>query len=183
MKRIFDLFLSSIAIVRLIPIFFITAVFIKIDGGNIFFFQERVGKFGKTFKIYKFRSMVKNADQLGGYSTTVGDPRVTKVGRFIRKTSIDELPQLINVIKGEMSIVGPRPNVPQQLKDYTEEEWLLRHSVKPGITGLAQVMYRSSATKEQRLELDLNYAKKSNIFLDLKIILLTIRQVFLKGGY
>lgn len=183
MKRLLDLFFSLSGFIILFPVFFITAILIKKDGGNIFYFQERVGKNGKAFKIFKFRSMVVNADKIGGYSTSVDDPRVTKVGKLIRRTSIDELPQLFNVFLGDMSIVGPRPNVPQQIDEYTLEDWRLRNSVKPGLTGLAQVMFRSSATKEQRLKLDLDYVRSSNLFLDIKIILLTVKQVVFKGGY
>ncbi|MCG7562501.1 MULTISPECIES: sugar transferase [Pseudoalteromonas] len=183
MKRLFDLVSSLIGLVLLFPVFIITAVLIKKDGGSAFYLQDRVGLNGKTFKLYKFRSMVANADKIGGYSTQVGDPRITKIGKFIRRTSIDELPQLLNVLKGDMSVVGPRPNVPQQVKEYTAEDWQLRNSVKPGITGLAQVMYRSSATMQQRLELDLDYAKRSNLILDIKLVLLTVKQVIVKGGY
>jgi lipopolysaccharide/colanic/teichoic acid biosynthesis glycosyltransferase len=132
--------------------------------------------------MWKFRSMVINAESLGGYSTADRDPRITPIGRFIRKTSLDELPQLLNVLFGEMSIVGPRPDVPAQRSLYTEEEWMVRHSVRPGITGLAQSTLRSEATTEQRKAMDLEYAKNVSFALDVRIILMTIRQVVFKGG-
>lgn len=183
MKRVFDLLLSSIALILLLPVLILTALFIKKDGGSVFFLQNRVGLDGKLFRIFKFRSMIVGADKVGGYSTCVGDVRITKVGKFIRRTSIDELPQLLNVLIGDMSIVGPRPNVPQQIKEYTAEDWNRRNSVKPGITGLAQVKHRSSASMEQRLALDLEYVESSSLLLDFQLILLTVKQIIAKGGY
>lgn len=182
MKRLFDVLVSIISILTLLPVFITVACILKLDGGPIFFKQTRVGKAGKEFQIYKFRSMVVNASQLGGFSTNTNDSRITPVGKFIRKTSIDELPQLINVIKGEMSIVGPRPNVPMQRDCYTLDNWNKRNSVLPGITGLAQATSRSLATSEERLSLDLEYIDRFGFVLDLKIILLTIKQIVLKGG-
>ena len=126
--------------------------------------------------------MVINAESLGGYSTADRDPRITAIGRFIRRTSLDELPQLLNVLFGEMSIVGPRPDVPAQRSLYTDDEWTVRHSVRPGITGLAQSTLRSEATTEQRKAMDLEYAKNVSFALDVRIILMTIRQVVFKGG-
>lgn len=152
------------------------------DSGPVLFKQRRVGRGGRDFFIYKFRSMVIDAERLGGYSTADGDPRITKVGRFIRRTSIDELPQLFNVLCGSMSVVGPRPDVPAQRALYTEAEWQLRNSVRPGITGLAQATLRSAATETQRKELDLQYAQQASLFKDIQIILLTFKQVFGKGG-
>jgi len=127
----------------------------------------------------KFRSMVRNAAALGSHQTAADDPRVTRVGRFIRRTSIDELPQLLNVLVGDMSLVGPRPDVPVQRSLYTDEQWTLRCSVRPGITGLAQALLRSAATPEQRLELDLRYARQRDLWLDLKIMAWTVK---LLGG-
>lgn len=141
------------------------------------FRQTRLGLNGREFGMYKFRSMVKNAAQMGPYFTTDKDPRITRVGRFIRRTSIDELPQLINVLKGDMSLVGPRPDVPVQRSLYTEADWAERCSVRPGITGLAQALYRSEATYEQRLNADLRYAREASIWLDLQILVLTIRRL------
>lgn len=158
-----------------------TAIYLS-DFGPVIFRQRRVGRGGKDFFIYKFRSMVIDAEKLGGYSTADGDPRITRVGRFIRRTSLDELPQLFNVLCGSMSVVGPRPDVPAQRTLYTEAEWQLRNSVRPGITGLAQATLRSAATETQRKELDLQYAQQASLFKDIQIILLTFKQVFGKGG-
>ena len=182
MKRIFDVVISMILLLTLLPILVLTILLIKKDGGPAFYFQNRVGRYGKEFAIYKFRSMVTNASDLGGYSTENNDKRITKIGKVIRKTSIDELPQLINVIKGDMSIVGPRPNVPLQREKYTQEQWDIRNSVLPGITGLAQAIQRSNASPEEKLKLDLDYIKMSGFMFDIKIIALTIKQVLFKGG-
>lgn len=183
LKKIFDLLLSAGALLLFFPVLLIVAACIYAhDRGPILFRQTRVGLNGQTFGIFKFRSMVLNADKLGGYSTQANDPRITRIGRFIRRTSIDELPQLFNVLLGDMSIVGPRPNVPAQRAEYTEAEWDLRNVVRPGITGLAQAKFRSQSTDSQRKELDLYYVENSSFLLDLKIILMTCRQVLSKGG-
>lgn len=183
MKRLFDITVSFLAIFCLSPVLLVLALLVRLqDGGPSLFGQQRVGKDGETFLMWKFRSMVVNADRLGGYSTADGDPRITPVGRFIRRTSLDELPQLLNVLMGNMSIVGPRPDVPAQRGLYTDGEWRIRVSVRPGITGLAQATLRSQATADQRKALDLEYAAKASMLLDLKIILLTVKQVILKGG-
>ncbi|MFV1873085.1 MAG: sugar transferase [Oleiphilus sp.] len=183
MKRLFDLVLSIISLAILAPVMLVVALFIKKDGGPILYKQVRVGLNGKEFKIFKFRSMVLNADKIGGYSTSQNDSRITSVGRVIRKTSIDELPQLFNVVLGDMSIVGPRPNVPAQRKEYSEEQWTMRNRVLPGITGLAQAVNRSAATWQERFDLDSEYVSRASFMFDLKIILMTVKQVFLKGGY
>lgn len=183
MKRIFDFLSSLIAIIVFSPILIGVAIAIYLsDFGPVLFRQRRVGRGGDDFFIYKFRSMVIDAEKLGGYSTADGDPRITRVGRFIRRTSLDELPQLFNVLCGSMSVVGPRPDVPAQRVLYTEAEWQLRNSVRPGITGLAQATLRSAATETQRKELDLQYARQASLFKDIQIILLTFKQVFGKGG-
>ncbi len=174
---------SFLLLFALMPIFIILTVLISVDGGSAFYKQLRVGRSGKEFNIYKFRSMVINADKLGGYSTKQNDERITKIGSFIRKTSLDELPQILNVLKGDMSLVGPRPNVPQQINEYSADEWQLRNSVRPGITGLAQATLRSDATQLERWMLDRKYVENFSFFLDIKIILLTVKQVFSKGGY
>jgi len=182
MKRFFDCVVSFFVLIIFIPVMVIISLMIKFDGGAIFFRQIRVGLDGKHFGIYKFRSMVVNAENIGGHSTKEGDPRITAIGMFIRKTSIDELPQLINVLIGDMSLVGPRPNVPVQKEEYTKVQWDKRNSVIPGITGLAQATLRSTATWQQRYDLDLEYIRKTSIIYDIKIIFMTIRQVLLKGG-
>lgn len=183
MKRIFDLSSSLIAVLLLSPLLMVVGVVIyATDRGAIIYRQTRVGLNGKEFGIFKFRSMVSNADKIGGYSTKNNDPRITPIGRFIRKTSIDELPQLVNVIIGNMSIVGPRPDVPAQRANYTQPEWEKRTSVKPGITGLAQATLRSEATDIERKNLDFQYIEQQKLLLDMKIILMTIRQVLFRGG-
>jgi lipopolysaccharide/colanic/teichoic acid biosynthesis glycosyltransferase len=173
-----------VAIVALSPAMFLVALMIVLDSrGSIFFTQNRIGLFGKEFKMYKFRSMASGAEKQGPHFTSQSDTRITRVGKIIRKTSLDELPQLFNVVQGKMSIVGPRPNILVQKSEYTEEEWNKRNSVKPGITGLAQATLRSSATKIERTQLDLEYVEKTSLCFDLRIILLTIKQVFLKGSH
>lgn len=183
MKRLFDIFMSSMAIALLLPFLVIIALGIRLqDGGPSLFGQQRMGKDGKHFRMWKFRSMVIDAERIGGYSTADGDPRITPLGRFIRRTSFDELPQLFNVLMGDMSIVGPRPDVPAQRSLYTDDEWKIRLSVRPGLTGLAQSTLRSEATVDQRKALDLDYARKASMGLDLLIILMTVKQVIFKGG-
>lgn len=182
MKRAFDIVVSTLALLALSPVFIVIPLLIRRDGGPALFRQTRVGLHGAPFNIYKFRSMVVNSEQLGGHSTEANDPRITKVGHFVRKTSIDELPQLLNVLKGDMSLVGPRPNVPGQRSEYTQEQWDLRNSVLPGITGLAQATLRSSATWQERYDLDAEYVRCRSLGFDLKIILMTVKQIFTKGG-
>jgi lipopolysaccharide/colanic/teichoic acid biosynthesis glycosyltransferase len=126
--------------------------------------------------------MVKNAAAIGPYFTAADDPRITRVGRFIRRTSLDELPQLLNVLRGDMSLVGPRPDVPAQRTLYTDAEWALRCSVRPGITGLAQALLRSQATEQQRRALDLRYAREHTVWLDLKIMGWTLGRLTGKGS-
>jgi lipopolysaccharide/colanic/teichoic acid biosynthesis glycosyltransferase len=132
--------------------------------------------------MYKFRSMVRNAAAIGPYYTASDDPRVTTVGRFLRRSSIDELPQLLNVLMGDMSLVGPRPDVPVQRPLYNDGDWAQRCSVRPGITGLAQALLRSEATESQRLALDLRYAREHNFWLDLRIIAWTLGRATGRGG-
>jgi lipopolysaccharide/colanic/teichoic acid biosynthesis glycosyltransferase len=180
-KRVLDVILSIVFLIIFSPIFLIVALIIKLDSpGPVFFKQERLGLNGKSFHLYKFRSMY--TDIVGHYSTSLNDPRITRFGKWIRKMSLDELPQLLNVVRGEMSLVGPRPNVINQRNEYTSEEWDLRNSVLPGITGLAQVKFRSLATPKERLEQDLMYVMKKSFFLDLLILFKTISCVFHNKG-
>lgn len=184
-KRLFDIAASLIGIIILFPIFIITAIAIKIDSpGPILFAQERNGFRGRIFKMYKFRSMVTNAESLlkelenknevrGHMFKIKNDPRVTGIGRIIRKTSIDELPQLFNILKGDMSIVGPRPPVAREVIKY--DSWhKLRLSVKPGLTGLWQVSGRSSVGFDEMVRLDLKYIRERGFWYDMKIVLKTI---------
>ncbi|MDO8414676.1 MAG: sugar transferase [Agitococcus sp.] len=183
MNRILDGLVAGVALLVVSPLLFIVAIAIKSDSkGPIVFKQQRIGLNAQPFSILKFRSMVVDAPKLGSFSTSENDPRITKVGRFIRRTSIDELPQLINVLKGDMSLIGPRPDVPAQRQLYTDAEWIERHLVRPGITGLAQATLRSSGTEEQRKALDLQYVRTVSWLVDLRILLMTVRQVILKGG-
>ena len=176
MKRLADLVLSLLALAVLAPLFLLVALAVVAESGApAFFRQVRVGLNGREFRMYKFRSMVRDAEQLGPHYTVDDDRRVTRVGQFIRRTSIDELPQLFNVLFGDMSLVGPRPDVPAQRTLYTDDQWALRCSVRPGITGLAQALLRSAGTPEQRLELDLRYAREASLWLDLKIMAWTLR--------
>lgn len=180
-KRILDIIFSFIGIIILSPIFLLVAIAIKIDSkGPVIFKQKRLGKDGKEFNIYKFRSMVVGAEKIGtGVYSKKGDSRVTKVGKFIRMTSIDELPQLVNILKGEMSFIGPRPVLtyhPWKLEEYTKEQ-AKRFNVRPGITGWAQIHGRKQVEWEKRIELDNYYVKNISLFLDLKILLKTVKVV------
>lgn len=175
MKRAMDLVLSLLGLVLLSPLLLATAIAVALESGRpVLFVQQRVGRDGREFSMLKFRSMVRNAAAAGQYRTAAGDPRVTRVGRFIRRTSIDELPQLVNVVRGEMSLVGPRPDVPAQRADYTQAEWMERCSVRPGLTGLAQAKLRSEGTHAQRVALDLQYVRAAGVALDLRILCWTL---------
>lgn len=194
-KRMIDIVGSLVGIILLSPIFLIVAIAIKVEDpkGNIIFGHKRVGKDGKLFPCYKFRSMFVNAEEMKKnfteeqkkeYAETFklkDDPRITKVGKFTRKTSIDELPQLFNILKGEMSIVGPRPIVTDELEFYGEYEKYYK-SVKPGLTGLWQVSGRSDTTYDERVALDLEYVSTRNTFKDLYIIIMTAVKVLKREG-
>ena len=178
-----DIVLAMAALLALAPLLLGAALAIALETGlPVLFRQTRVGLNGREFGMYKFRSMVKNAAQVGPHFTTDNDPRITRVGRFVRRTSIDELPQLINVLKGEMSLVGPRPDVPAQRSLYTPVDWAQRCSVRPGITGLAQALYRSDSTEVQRLDADLRYTREASLWLDLKICWWTLRRLGGQGA-
>ena len=188
-KRVFDLVVATTLLVLTLPIMAITALLIAIESGApVIYRQDRVGHHGKTFAVLKFRSMRMDAEKDGQPEwAAMDDARVTALGRFLRHSRIDELPQLINVLKGEMSFVGPRPERPVFVKMLTEQIpfYAVRHSVKPGITGWAQVRYSYGATVEQslkKLEYDLYYVKNHTLFLDLLILLETVRVVLLGEG-
>ena len=183
MKRLFDIFLALLALALLWPVLLLTALAIAAgDGFPVLFRQTRLGLNGRDFKMLKFRSMYKNAAANGPYYTQTNDNRITTIGRLIRRTSLDELPQLFNVLWGDMSLVGPRPDVPAQRELYSDADWAKRCSVRPGITGLAQAQLRSEATPEQRLALDLEYAEQAGVWLDLKIIGATVARLSGRGG-
>lgn len=193
LKRFLDIVLSGIALICLSPVFLFTAIAIRLeDGGPAIFTQQRAGKDMQVFKMYKFRSMYVNADekmaellkdneQAGHAFKIKNDPRITKVGRFIRKVSIDELPQLINIIKGDMSIVGPRPILTFQMEECNEYE-KQRVIVKPGLTCYWQIGGRANIKWNEWVELDLNYIEDMSLWTDLKIILKTIPAVFDSEG-
>ena len=193
MKRLFDMLASAIAIIVLLPLFIIIATWIIIDDGTpIFFRQRRVGKDQREFRIYKFRSMYKDTESSGQLTIGGKDPRVTKSGYFIRKYKIDEFPQLLNVLAGDMSIVGPRPEVPKYVKYYSEEQ-LEVLSVRPGMTDPAsiefinedEVLGKSEDPEKtyieeilpQKLTLQLGYVKKSGLVYDIKLIMQTLGKI------
>lgn len=183
MKRLTDIMLSMAALVLLSPVLLLAALAVLLDSGlPILFKQTRVGLGGQEFSMFKFRSMIKNAAFTGPYFTDTNDARITRVGHFIRRTSIDELPQIINVLLGDMSLVGPRPDVPVQKSLYAPDDWAQRCSVRPGITGLAQALIRSTGTPQDRLDLDLRYIKEQSMLLDIKIMWLTLSRLSGKGG-
>lgn len=175
-KRVIDFTIALIALLIIWPILAIIAIWLHFanKGAGAFFYQERPGKDEKIFKVIKYKSMTDERDAEG--NLLPDSQRLTKVGAFIRKTSIDELPQLINVLKGDMALIGPRPLLPQYLPYYTERE-KLRHSVRVGITGLAQVNGRNNLSWEKRLEYDAYYAENVSLMLDIKILLMTVKNV------
>ena len=180
-KRICDFIVASVALIVLFPFLFITAILIKLDSkGPIIFKQERLGKNGVPFKIWKFRSMCVGAEKQGsGVYSYKGDARVTKVGRIIRATSIDEIPQLVNILKGDMALIGPRPALtyhPWPYEQYTDHQ---KHmfDVFPGVTGWAQVNGRKEVPWPERIELNVWYAKNMSLWLDLKIFFMTVFKV------
>ena len=187
-KRVFDWFVASALALALLPVALAAGLAIWAeDRGPVFFEQFRVGLNGRLFRILKFRSMVIDAENLGPSSTEIGDPRVTKVGRFMRRTRIDEIPQLINVLKGEMSMVGPRPQTPENVIAWSAATPLyqLRHLVKPGVTGWAQVRFAYVATAEDariKLAYDLYYVKNYSLILDFLVLMLTPRIVLAGEG-
>ncbi len=187
LKRFFDILLCSIAIVVLIPVWIIIAIAIKCDSkGPVFYAQERRTKNGRIFKMLKFRSMVVNAESMGaGLFNYENDPRVTKVGRFLRNTSLDELPQLWNVVKGDLSLVGPRPCVSYELGDFDtlNKKYKKRFEVRGGITGLAQIKGRNENSWDEKVTYDNIYIdefKKQGIWLDIAILAGTVAKVFKK---
>jgi exopolysaccharide biosynthesis polyprenyl glycosylphosphotransferase len=194
-KRLMDIVLSLIALILLSPVFLVVAILIYVeDKGNVFFCQERNGRDNVVFKMYKFRSMIKNApamraemekfNELDGPAFKMkDDPRITKIGAFIRKTSIDELPQLVNVLKGEMSLVGPRPLPTYETAECNEYQ-LQRLLVKPGLTCYWQISGRNDISFDEWIEMDLQYIREASIWTDIKILFMTVGAVLTgKGAY
>jgi lipopolysaccharide/colanic/teichoic acid biosynthesis glycosyltransferase len=198
MKRMFDLFFSSLGLLLLFPLFLVISVAICLDSpGPVFFRQVRVGRYGHPFRIFKFRTMYAGAETRGRKITVGDDPRVTQAGRFLRKEKLDELPQLFNVIKGEMSLVGPRPEVPWYVEFYPEEIRRQVLSVRPGMTDFASIKYKDESTVlagaadpegmyvnvllPEKLKHYVRYVSERTLWLDFKIVLLTLREVFRHG--
>ena len=181
MKRMFDFITALIALIVFSPILLAAYILLKIANGKdgALFLQERPGKDGKLFRIIKFKTMNDRRDAEG--NLLPDDERLTKIGKIVRSTSIDELPQLLNVLRGDMSLVGPRPLLPQYLALYSEEQ-ARRHEVRPGITGWAQTHGRNAISWEEKFRLDVWYVDNVSLWVDLKIILATIRKVFIREG-
>lgn len=175
-KRLFDFVISLLALVCISPILLIIIIVLHFanKGAGVFFYQERPGKNGKIFKVIKFKSMTDEKDENG--NLLPNDQRVTKIGRFIRKFSIDELPQLINVLKGDMALIGPRPLLLRYLELYTPEQ-ARRHEVRPGLTGWAQVHGRNNISWTEKFKLDVWYVDHCSLWVDIKIIFMTIKSV------
>ena len=178
-KRFFDFWIALIALIFISPILLVIAIWLHFanKGAGVLFFQERAGKDGKIFKIYKFKTMTDERDAEG--HLLPDEARLTKAGMFVRSTSIDELPQLVNVIKGEMALIGPRPLISQYLPLYSKEQ-MRRHEVRPGISGWAQCHGRNAISWTERFKLDVWYVDHISLLTDLKIILITIKKVMCK---
>ena len=180
MKRVFDFITALTALVILLPVIIVVAILIRFKlGSPILFTQERPGLHGKTFKMMKFRTMLDGKDKHG--NLLPDNERMTKFGTFLRSTSLDELPGLFNVLKGDMSLVGPRPLLVQYLPLYSTEQ-ARRHNVRPGITGWAQVNGRNAISWEEKFKLDVWYVDNQSFLLDMKILLLTVKKVFVREG-
>jgi len=180
MKRLVDIVVASLAILLLSPVFIFVAYKVRKHlGSPIFFYQERPGKDGKIFKMIKFRSMKNALDQHG--NPLPDEQRITPFGQKLRATTLDEMPQLFNVLKGDMSIVGPRPQMPEFLEYYTPSQ-MRRHEVKPGMTGLAQVSGRNNLSWEEKFDLDVQYVEEHNTLLDFKIMMKTIDVMLKREG-
>lgn len=194
LKRFFDIVFSLIGLVLVSPLFLIIAILIKLEDKGLVFYQGvRVGRSEKPFKMFKFRTMVVNADRIGGPSTADDDPRITGTGKFLRKYKLDELPQLINVLKGEMSFVGPRPEVPEEVELYREEHRRAILSVQPGMTDYSSIKFHNEGEilkgsedphqmfrekiQPEKIRLGLKYVKDHSFWIDLKVIFQTLKTV------
>lgn len=191
-KRIFDVICSCLALAVLSPVFLVTAIAVKSDGGPVFYSQKRAGKDNKPFEMYKFRSMCPNAEGLqkeliqynemdGPVFKMKNDPRITKVGKFIRKYSIDELPQLVNILRGDMTIVGPRPPLLKEVREYNAYQ-MQRLLVKPGLTCFWQAYGRSNLSFDDWMDMDMKYIKRRSMRLDVELIIKTVFAVIFKRG-
>ena len=181
-KRFCDIIISFFAFLIFLPVILICILAIKLETkGPAFFLHERTGYKGEKFRLYKLRGMVHNALEIGPEITGVNDSRITKVGKFLRRTSIDEIPQIINVIKGEMSIVGPRPEITSITDNYSDSQREV-FNFKPGITGISQINGRQTLTPDQRVKMEIEYYKNATLFSDLKVILKTVKVVISNEG-
>jgi exopolysaccharide biosynthesis polyprenyl glycosylphosphotransferase len=188
-KRLIEVLLSLIGMVICLPFFPLVALAIRLDSpGSVFYSQERVGLNGRIFRVYKFRTMRQNAEaQTGAVFSVRGDPRVTRLGRFMRKVRIDELPQLYNILRGDMSLIGPRPERPEHVARLTEKIpfYRTRNVIRPGLTGWAQVRYEYGSTDEDamiKLQYDLYYIRHQSLVLDLNILIRTVGRVLRMSG-
>jgi lipopolysaccharide/colanic/teichoic acid biosynthesis glycosyltransferase len=175
MPRLVDILIAAVALVVLSPVLLVAAVAIKLGSpGPVIYRQRRVGKDGEEFELLKLRTMVQGSDPVGvGVAIARDDPRVTAAGRLLRRTSLDEIPNLVNVLRGEMAIVGPRPTIPAQVVSYTPRQ-RRRHEVRPGLTGWAQVQGRAGIPWEERIELDIEYVERRSAWFDLRILARTV---------
>lgn len=181
LKRVFDFLFASVALLILLPVLLLITVGLHVanKGAGAFFFQERPGRYGKLFKVIKFKTMTDERDEQGQLLPDA--ERLTKIGKIVRSLSIDELPQLVNVLKGDMALIGPRPLLPQYLPLYSKEQ-ARRHEVRPGITGWAQVHGRNAISWTKKFELDVWYVDHCSFLLDVKIFFLTIKKVLVREG-
>lgn len=182
-KHFLDKVFSCLLLILLCPFFILICILIKLDSkGPVIFIQQRVGKNQVLFDIYKFRTMIPNAINIGnGVYTEENDPRITRVGKFLRKTSLDELPQLLNIFKGEMSFIGPRPTLEYQVKQYSDFQ-KKRLLMKPGVTGLAQINGRNSISWPERIKYDVQYVENWSLGFDIKILFRTFSVIFKREG-
>ncbi|NWF49555.1 MAG: sugar transferase [Ignavibacteriaceae bacterium] len=182
LKRLTDIFFSVLTLIISAPLLLIAIIAIKLDSkGPVFFKQDRTGLHGKLFRMIKLRGMVENASEIGPELTQVNDPRITRVGKILRRTSIDEIPQVINVIKGEMSIVGPRPEIPTITAKYSEEQKKV-FNFKPGITGISQINGRQTLTPDKRVKMEIEYYSNATFLSDMAIALKTFKVIISNEG-
>jgi lipopolysaccharide/colanic/teichoic acid biosynthesis glycosyltransferase len=181
-KRLTDIILSTLVLIITSPVLLLAALAIKLESkGPVLFIQERTGLFGKNFKMFKFRGMIDNATLFGPELTQINDPRITKIGKFLRRTSIDEIPNFLNVILGDMSIIGPRPEIISITERYNQDQRDV-FNYKPGITGYSQINGRQMLSPEQRTHMEINYYSKANFKSDLVIALKTIKVIITNHG-
>ena len=182
LKRCTDVFISLIILIISLPLFIIVAIAIKLDSkGSVFFIQDRTGLNGEPFKMIKFRGMVHNAQEIGPELTQLNDPRVTRVGKFLRRTSIDEIPQVINVLKGEMSLIGPRPEIVSITSNFNIYEKEV-FKFKPGITGYSQINGRQTLSPQKRVQMEIEYYSKASFWTDMLIATSTLKVIFSNEG-